>query len=147
MTAARLQPSPSHPAPQRRNISAWVLLFALLGAPLAWFALELGGWGLASLHCSLKSAQLQPELMRASAPLFLVLAAAAFAIALAGTAAAWQAWNRTRREKPDGAPDLAQSGEGRTRFVALTAFISSVTFMAGFLFHAIQLWFAPLCGG
>jgi len=67
-------------------------------------------------------------------------------ISIVGVAMSWQAWQRSRDEKPGSANHLAQLGKGRTRFLALTALVSSASFTAGLLFHVVQMWLAPLCG-
>ena len=123
-----------------------MMLYALLAAPAGWGLEELIGWAIASRHCGLRSAQLAGDLTRGMMPSFFILTVVAFALALTGSAVAWRAWQRTRGEKRDSGHHAAELGEGRTRFMALWALITSVSFSITLLFHAIPLWVAPLCG-
>lgn len=123
-----------------------MVLYALLGAPLAWFLLELAGWLLASLHCGHRAFHAMPQLTRATMPSFIVLAVVATTIAAGGLVMAWIAWQRARGEKSASPHHLMQVGEGRTHFVALVCVITSLTFTAGLVFYMIQMWGAPLCG-
>lgn len=135
-----------HPAPQRHRLSAWRSLYALLGAPFAWFVLELAGWLLASHHCGQRASHIVSELTRATMMSFSVLALATLVIAIGSAVVAYSLWTAVRDEKPDSAHHLAELGEGRTRFVALVSVITSATFTCGLVFYLLELWFAPLCG-
>lgn len=135
-----------HPASHRSRVSGRRLLFILLAAPGAWMLMELLGWAIASRQCGLRAAQWSGELVRGGSWLLYVLIAAAFVLALAATLSAWTAWRATRDEKSGAGQQLAQLGEGRTRFLAMCGLIISSGFFLALLFVLLQLVAAPLCG-
>jgi hypothetical protein len=136
----------SHPAPDRGRVSRRVLWYGLLGAALAFSLDELASYIVAANRCALHTASGLPNMVRGTQPSYLGLAALTFAIALGGVWAARVSWNRTRGEHPGGPTEhVAEHGEGRTRFMAMMAMITSIGMVIGLVFLLLQLVSAPLC--
>lgn len=136
---------PSHPGPARQRIGAFSLWFGLLGAAAAWSLDELIAYGMASHMCSAKGAASAQTMVRATSPWYLGMTALTFAVALAGLWVAIGNWRRVRDEQPDSGHRLLQVGEGRTRFMAMCAVMTSAAFVLGFVFLTLQMLTVPLC--
>jgi len=135
-----------HPARARGTVSRRVLWYALLGAALAFSFDELANYIVAANACALRAASATPHMVRATAPWYLGLTALSFVAALVGLWAAQRSWRRTRGEHPGGSGQhVAEHGEGRTRFMALCALITSIGMLIGLVFMLLQLVSAPLC--
>jgi hypothetical protein len=140
------KPTISHPAPDRGRISRRILWYGLLGAALAFSLDELASYIVAANKCALHTASGVPYMVRGTQPSYLGLAVLTFAIALGGTWAAYKSWRRTRGEHPGGSGQhVAEHGEGRTRFMAMCALMTSVGMVIGLVFMLLQLLSAPLC--
>lgn len=139
-------PAISHPAPDRGRVSRRVLWYGLLGAALAFSFDELASYIVAANECELHTASGLPTMVRGTRPSYLGLFALTFAIALGGVWAARVSWKRTRGEHPGGAGEhVAEHGEGRTRFMAMAAMITSIGMVVGLVMMLLQLVSAPLC--
>lgn len=136
-----------HPAPQRHRVSDAGLWFGLFGAPLAWSIQLLAGYAL-SAHTCFPEDQLRPA--TATRPMeqtLLLIAVGGLAVALAAGLTAWSNWRRTRSETDGDSGDLLESGEGRTRFMALAGMLLSGVFALALLFSALPPFLVPACGG
>jgi EAL domain-containing protein (putative c-di-GMP-specific phosphodiesterase class I) len=137
--------TPQHPAPERDRVSARRLWFGLLAAPAAWALAEMLLYFLSSRNCAMKSSTLAEQLTRGEAPGVVMAAILSFALAAAGVIVSLGNWRRSRHEKAASEHHLAESGEGRTRFIALCGLLTSAGFVAGFVFLAAGFLVAPLC--
>lgn len=136
----------SHPAPERGRVNRRLLWYGLLGAALAFSFDELASYIVAANQCMLRTASGLPTMVRGTQPSYLGLALLTFAIALGGVWAAYVSWSRTRGEHPGGTTEhVAEHGEGRTRFMAMAALLTSIGMVIGLLFMLLQLLSAPLC--
>jgi hypothetical protein len=136
----------SHPAPDRGRVSRRLLWYGLLGAALAFSFDELASYIIAANQCMLRAASGTPYMVRGTQPAYLGLFVLTFAIALGGAWAARASWYRTRGEHPGGPTEhVAEHGEGRTRFMAMCALLTSIGMVIGLVFLALQLVSAPLC--
>ena len=122
MTAAEdLDRAVEHPAPHRDRVSTPAMLAALLLAPCAFSMQVIGSYVVAAETCSAGS---DPKAFLVAINVLALLAAAAgFLIALS-------LWRRTRAEKAGDVHQAVQSGDGRTRFLALFALCTSTIFFA-----------------
>lgn len=136
----------SHPAPSRGKVGRRILYFGLLGAALAYAVDQLASYIMAAHECALHTATGGPGMVRATEPRYLVPLAVAFLISLGAVWAAYTSWHRTRDEHPGGSSEhVAEHGEGRTRFIALCALLTSIAMVLGLVFTLLQLVSAPLC--
>ncbi|MFC5499709.1 hypothetical protein ACFPOE_19355 [Caenimonas terrae] len=138
---------PSHPAPHRERVSALSALLGLLLAPLAWFLQLSLNVALASQACFPKDMPLDAPVMRGLLPLAAGAEVAALVLAAVGGWLAWRNWQRTSGERPGPVHHLIESGDGRTRFLALSGMMTSGLFLLAVLFDAVALSAAPVCGG
>jgi hypothetical protein len=134
-----------HAAPARHEVSKLALWFGILAAPTAWLLDQMLDYGVASQVCAAQSAATTAQLVRASAPWFLWFTGATFLIALVSCRVAYRNWCKTRTERSGSGHHLLQSGEGRTRFLAMCGLITSISFSVAFLFTAAYMMVAPLC--
>jgi hypothetical protein len=148
-------PDTGHPAPARGRASLAALWFGLFGAPAAWSVQTLVNVPLAAHGCF-------PRLRPVASPVTGGLRGLAFAVSLATLAAcvaavlvAWRSWRGTRAEhqassgrgeRHDASTALLETGEGRTRFMALAGVLTSVTFLIVSLAHAAAIFLVLPCG-
>lgn len=145
-----------HPAPERGRTSLAALWFGLAGGPAAWTVQTLVSLPVAAHACF-------PQLTPLSAPVFggvrgvvFVLGVMAFVVSAIAAAVAWRAWTRTRGEHHPGSGAgahhaesvaLLETGEGRTRFMALAGVMTSLAFLLVTAAHAATLFFVAPCAG
>ena len=146
----------SHPAPARGVVRPMSIWFGLFGAPAAWTVQTLVNTALAAHGCY---PRLTPTARPVTGGLFaitLVVSIAAIAVGLAALVVAWRAWSRTRHEHQEhsgGASEhaaghaLLETGEGRTRFMALSAVMMSTTFVVACLAHTVSVLVVGACWG
>ena len=154
-TAAREGSGTAHPAPARGRAGVGALAFGLFGGPAAWAVQTLVNLPVASHACF-------PNLTPLDAPTFGVrgvafgVSVAAIAVCVAAAAVAWRAWTRTREEHQAGSgrgaahgaeTALLETGEGRTRFLALAGVLTSGTFCLVSVVHAATVFLVPPCLG
>jgi hypothetical protein len=121
--------------------------FALVGAPLAWSLQLLINFSLTSHACyphGIPLAASDWHYVRVAAAGVEVLAAS---VCLAALVVASLNWRRTHAEKAGDADHLVESGDGRTRFMAMCGVISSVLFLLATSLAALNLTTVPTCGG
>jgi hypothetical protein len=139
-------PDISHPATARGKVGRRILYFGLVGAALAYSFDQLASYIIAARECALRYATGGPALVRATEPRYLVPLAVCLLIALGAVWAAYTSWQRTRGEHPGGSSQhVAEHGEGRTRFMALCALLTSIGMVLGMVFLFVQMVAVPLC--
>lgn len=127
-----------HPAPARGSVPLSTLWFGVVGGPAAWSVQTLVSTAIASHACF-------PNLTPVSSPAIGGLRGITFAVSVvalllcvASVLVAWRTWWRTREEHQsksgraqEHSPEtaLAETGEGRTRFMALSGVLTSITFL------------------
>jgi hypothetical protein len=143
-----------HPAPERAQVTLAALWFGLFGAPAAWTVQTLVDLAVAAHGCF-------PRLEPLAAPttgvrwLTGLVSVLAIAACTAAAVVAWRSWSRTRHEH-QGASDTGrtqargsaalETGEGRTRFMALAGLMTSVTFLLVTLVHGLTVLLVRPCG-
>jgi hypothetical protein len=66
-------------------------------------------------------------------------------LAIAGGLVSWRNWRVTFEEAAGSAHHLLNSGEGRTRFLAMFGILTSFLFALGVLFATAAVFLVPLC--
>ena len=145
-----------HPAPARGNVPLWTLWFGFLGAPLGWTLQTLANTAITSHGC-------YPQLYPLSSPItgglrgiLFVTSVVAIVLAVAALAMSFSTWRRTSAEhqeksgaaasRHDQSTAALETGEGRTRFMALSGVLTSVVFLIVILAHTATVFVVVPCG-
>jgi hypothetical protein len=67
-------------------------------------------------------------------------------VCLAAAAAAYRGWRTISEESAGTGQPLIESGEGRTRFLALWGIMIGLGFFIAVAFDFAGLWVLPICG-
>jgi hypothetical protein len=135
----------SPPAPRRRKVSFWTLMFGCWAAPVFWIGqLTLGYWASAEL-CYGSDHPTVTEFSGTLHGALLVFDVVAIAAALMGGAVSLGAWQATREENKGDVHHALHVGEGRSRFMALWGIMSSLWFLGAIVFNTIGSLVVPLC--
>jgi hypothetical protein len=139
-------PDTGHPAPQRGRVGAAALIIGLTGAPLAWSIQIVAGYAIAAYAC-------YPQRMSLAAPVvaglkgqLAMLSLAAILLAAICTLVGYRSWRASRDEQEGDHHALLEHGEGRTRFMAMCALVTSAGFLVVLVFTSIVLVFVQPCG-
>ena len=127
---------PKHPSQHRVRVRWWQQYAGLIGAPLAWMSQMLFAFAMADFGCG----------HLAAIGIWLAVAGLASVLACAGGGwLAYGVWRRTRHEAPGDQPVAIDTGEGRSRFFAVTGMLSAAIFTAASLITLIALIVVPPC--
>jgi hypothetical protein len=148
--------APGHPAPERARVPLATLWFGLVGGPAAWSIQTLVSLPVAAHACF-------PRLTPLSSPAFggvrgviFLLGVMAFVVSALAAGVAWRTWSRTRQEEQGASGAgahhtesvaLLETGEGRTRFMALAGVMTSIAFLLVTAAHAAMLFLVAPCAG
>jgi uncharacterized membrane protein len=136
-----------HPAPSRHRVSPLALWFGLVGAPAAWSAQLLIDYPFAAHAC-------YPHLVPLTAPfmgrgrlwtILAIVSIAAVLVSLAALAVAYRSWRATKDEAAGETHEALDSGEGRTRFMAMAAVMTGTLFSLAAITHGISLLLVSPC--
>jgi hypothetical protein len=136
----------AHPAPHRDRVRLIELVAALVGPPLAWSLHLVANYGFASRACFPDGA---PLVVPSFGRLWLVLIAidvASLIICAAAAAIAYRNWARSAEELAETESAMVETGEGRTRFLAVWGFLVGIGFFVAVVFDFVGLWIVPICG-
>lgn len=146
----------AHPAPARNDVSQGLLWFGLLGAPAAWTVQTLVDLAVASHGCYPQLFPLQSPVLAGLRGIVITVSLAALIVCIVAGSAAVRTWGRTRHEHQRGsgageqhgpAAALLETGEGRTRFLALSGLMTSVVFTIAVLAHMVSIFIVGPCAG
>jgi hypothetical protein len=142
-----------HPAPSRARIALPALWFGLFGGPVAWSIQTLVNLPVASHGCYPTLSPLEAPITGVRGIAFFV-SLLALAVCVAAAVVAFRGWVRLRGEHQEGsgrarehtpAAALAETGEGRTRFMALCGVLTSLTFLVVSLVHTAAIFLVSPC--
>ena len=122
--ASLLDTHTEHPAPNRGEASLLALWTGLALGPAAWFVQLTLETMLLSNACYPGDVAFVGALPGLYA-VVLVIDMVALAVVALAALVAWRTWRRTVREKSGGGHRLMASGDGRTRFMAMSGMIAS----------------------
>jgi hypothetical protein len=136
-----------HPAPHRRNVSGWTLLFALSAPPVIWWLQSVMNYYVSGYACYPGNTPLRsPQFAGLMWSVLVALTVLALAVSAFSFLLSCRAWIRTREEMDGSGHDMVEVGEGRTRFLALSGILVSGLFFAAVIFNIGGLIFVPPCG-
>ena len=139
------QVSIKHPAPHRHRVSLGALFFGLSAAPVAWNAQLLFGFALSAHACYPRDVPLALPIWNDLWWILMIINVVGIVLAIAGGLVAFRSWRRTFDEAPGSAHQLLDTGEGRTRFLAMLGVLTSVLFVLALLFATAVDFVVPLC--
>jgi hypothetical protein len=144
-----------HPAPQRGNVALWTLWFGFLGAPLGWTLQTLANTAVASHGCYPQLFPMHSPMTGGMRGILFVISLVAIIAAVAALAVSWSTWHRTSGEHQEKSGANArqhnqstaalETGEGRTRFMALSGVLTSVVFLIVIVAHAAAVFVVVPC--
>jgi hypothetical protein len=136
-----------HPAPHRDRVGRLAIAFGLGAAPAAWGVQLLFNASLASHACFPKDVPLAAPSWTSVTSVVVAIAILALVICLFATLVAWRSWLRTATERPGSAHHLLESGDGRTRFLAMAGMMSGALFSIAIVLTVLNTAGVPACGG
>ncbi len=149
--------SAGHPAPQRGNVALWLLWFGFLGAPLAWTFQTLANTAVASHGCYPQLFPLDKPATGGMRGILFVISIVAIVVGVAALAVSFSTWRRTKGEHQEKSGEGArqhnhstaalETGEGRTRFMALSGVLTSIVFLIVIIAHTAAVFTVIPCGG
>jgi hypothetical protein len=136
----------AHPAPHRHRISLIWLLLAIFAPPAAWSVHLILNYVSASRAC-------YPDGAPQSVPsidwlwVLLILVDIVSLVVSAGAALlAYRSWQISAEEMAEHRSAMVETGEGRTRFLAIWGLLIGVGFFVAVIFDFVGLWILPTCG-
>jgi len=133
MANALISSQEAHPAPHRHRVHWAMILLGFVGAPIAWVSDLTVKYGVTSFACSPGAAKL-PEWIF---PVLYGIDALALAVVILAAALSYRNWRRTRTESRGDVHELAEIGEGRTRFMSLWGMLFGLAFGAAIIFGVV----------
>ena len=144
-----------HPAPARGRVPLSALWFGVVGAPAAWSVQTLVNFSLAAHSCFPHLTPLASPTLGGLRGVTFAVGLASVAVCIGATVVAWRSWWHTREEHQGGSgrgrehdPDAAalETGEGRTRFMALAGLLTSITFLVVSAVNTAAIFLISPCG-
>ena len=146
-----------HPAPARGSVATWTLWFGFLGAPLGWTLQTLANTAVASHGCYPQLSPLRRAAHGRDAGHPVRHQHRGHHCRGGGAGGIVRTWRRTSSEHQEksgsearqhGASTAAlETGEGRTRFMALSGVLTSIVFLIVILAHTAAVFVVIPCGG
>lgn len=136
-----------HPAPSRGAVSPSALWFGLFGAPAAWSIQLLIDYPLAAHACFPHIVPLRAPFMGQGlfwTALVVVNIVAVF-VSVAALVVAYRSWHATRDEAAGATHQALDTGDGRTRFMAMASVMSAVLFALAAVTHGMSLLLVTPC--
>jgi hypothetical protein len=147
--------SEGHPAPERGRAGLPALWFGLFGAPAAWAVQTLVNLPLVAHACFPALRPLPMPVVGGLRGMVFGVSLVVLVVAALATAVSWRSWSRTREEHQASSGSGArlyrstaalETGEGRTRFMALAGLMTSMTFLLVSGAHLATLFLVHPCG-
>jgi hypothetical protein len=145
-----------HPAPERGTVALWTLWFGFLGAPLGWTLQTLANTAVASHGCFPQLFPLDKPATGSMRGILFAISVVAIVVGAAALAVSLGTWLRTRSEhqeksgegarRHDRSTAALETGEGRTRFMALSGVLTSIVFLIVILAHTAAVFVVIPCG-
>lgn len=132
------------------------LWFGFLAGPAAWTLQELADTAITSHECFPRLFPLASPSMTGMRGLLFAVSVFAILLCLAGATISWRDWTMTRTENHESTGKavqhahpaaLLETGEGRTRFMALSGVLTSVTFLIVVIANSVSIFLVTPCPG
>jgi hypothetical protein len=136
--------APDRPAPPNRAVRLSALWFGLFGAPAAWAAQLIASYALLGHFCYPRDTPLASPTFGAVRAVAVAVSALFLIVGVGALVVALRSWARTRERRAEHR-EVAKTGEGRTRFMAMAGIIVSGIFVYGLLMAGIPLVAMPVC--
>ena len=145
-----------HPAPDRARIGLPGLWFGIFGGPAAWSVQALANLAVSSHACYPRAVPLSAPVVPGLQGIVFATSLIAVIVCIAATSVAARNWRQSRHERQEStglgqahAPSaaLAETGEGRTRFMALSGVIASATFLVACIAPLATVFVVAPCAG
>jgi len=153
-SGARSGAREEHPAPARQLVSRGAIWFGLVGGPAAWSVQTLVNLPVASHGCFPRLYPLATADGYNVQGIAFVVSIAALIVCLTALLIASRSWRRTREEQHDASGEAnrhsaqvsaLETGEGRTRFMALAGLLTSGTFTLVSAVHLVTVFLVGPC--
>jgi len=135
----------AHPAPHRDQVGLTWLLIAMFAPPAAWSAHLIVNYATASRVCF-------PDRVPHFTPsvhwlwlLLIIIDIISLAISAFAALLAHRSWRATSEEMADHPSPIVETGEGRTRFLAIWGFFIGTGFFVAVIFDFVGLWILSVC--
>ncbi|HEX5971050.1 MAG TPA: hypothetical protein VFY85_03935 [Gemmatimonadaceae bacterium] len=145
-----------HPAPARGNVALWTLWFGFLGAPLGWSLQALANTAVASHGCYPSLYPLHAPVTGGMRGILFAISVVAIGLGAAALGMSFSAWRRTNDEHQEKSGEGArrhdrttaalETGEGRTRFMAMSGVLTSIVFLIVIIAHTAAVFVMTPCG-
>ena len=135
----------THPSPGRHQVSLTALWFGLFAAPAVWSLQLLLLYPVVAHACFPRDRPLSVP-VRSTDPVVLLVSVVALAVAAAAGLIALRSWRTTRAEHHAGEELLLETGEGRSRFMALGGMLLSGLFLFGIVLNGLPFLLLRPCG-
>lgn len=146
MTATYGHPaSPTHPAPQQHLVGLPALWFGLFGAPAAWAAQLISNYALLGHFCYPRDTPLASPTFGATRAVAIIVSSVLLLVAAAALVVALHSWQATRYRRRAEHHEVAEVGEGRTRFMAMSGLLVSGIFVYAVLMTGLPLLTMSVC--
>ncbi len=134
----------THLSSGRHQVSLTALWFGLFAAPTVWSLQLLLLYPVVAHACFPRDRPLSVPLL--STPVVLLVSVVALAVAAAAGLIALRSWRSTRAEHHAGEEHLPETGEGRSRFMALGGMLLSGLFLFGIVMNGLPFLLLRPCG-
>ncbi len=134
----------THLSSGRHQVSLTALWFGLFAAPTVWSLQLLLLYPVVVHACFPRDRPLSVPLL--STPVVLLVSVVALAVAAAAGLIALRSWRSTRAEHHAGEEHLLETGEGRSRFMALGGMLLSGLFLFGIVMNGLPFLLLRPCG-
>lgn len=154
--SATIKRDAGHPAPARGEVASWALWLGLLGGPAAWSAQTLIDLAISAHGCYPQLYPLRAPVIVGVRVIALAVSVVSVIVCVAALLVAWRSWRRTRGEHQENSgrgrehearTAALETGEGRTRFMALAGLLTSATFTLVAALHLVTIVIVPPCAG
>jgi hypothetical protein len=135
----------AHPAPHRHNIGLIWLLVAICAPPAAWSLHLIVNFLSASRACYPDGAPQSTPAVHWLWILLIVVDMGSLAISACAAVIAYRSWQLSADEMAEHSSAMVETGEGRTRFLAIWGLLIGVGFFIAVIFDFVGLWILPIC--
>ena len=139
-------PESAHPSPQRRRVGGAAVAFGLCAAPLGWSAQLVVTTSAAAHACFAQDVPLLLPLWPSLHRIVLAVDLVALVLCLLAGVVAWRVWHKTRDERPGSGHHVLESGDGRTRFMAMAGMMTSGLFFVAVALSTLNATALAACG-